>query len=167
MKDYTFGEREYKENFILNYTLWENNTYLIVRFADGHKAAYKNTIDNKKMILERMKKQVLKADEYTKNIKVKHTKMNILRYLRMYLMVKTKMNDIEKNKLIIENIDCINYILDTGIHYFFDIPIYIERRITWKDFNLNSADKFSLDEVKQIMSSVSDYQRNYVKKEAL
>ena len=85
MKDYTFGDTEYKKRFILNYMEDEKNHYLVAHLADGNKQIYDNNPQNEKMLLEYMEEQVKRASTEISKVEIDYTNTNILQYLKKYL----------------------------------------------------------------------------------
>lgn len=65
MKSYSVDEEKIK-NFIKKYE--KENDEIIIHYADGNNTRISNNIDNEKEILNRMKQQVIDAENYKKDI---------------------------------------------------------------------------------------------------
>ena len=84
MKNYSINEYQ-KKSFILNYCVKDNN--IIVNLANGNNYMIPYSIENEKMILERMRDQVIDSKEFYDNIVKKEKKYEIIMFLLCFFTI--------------------------------------------------------------------------------
>lgn len=166
MKDYTFGNETYKQNFILYYTREENNRYLVAHLANGKIETYENTLSNERALLKRMGIQIEIANKMVHSETIDYSKIHFFEYLKKYVMVQSVLKDIEKNKLILDNADYINEALAYDKEWTRRLPLYLQDHLLWGSpikgfgsfhFTLNEADAFTLGEITTILETADHY----------
>lgn len=160
MKNYSFIIQEEPSTFILNYFVSKDAKYLMVTFANGKSEKFENNGENERRILEKMKKQINAAYAQVHNA----TAINRARGLKSYIAIKTKVKDIEKNKLFMDNLEHINQCLHAGALWKLYLPFYLQDWSVWEKENLslNEADCFSLREVQSIVNSAEQYSQIWI-----
>lgn len=163
MKDYSFGDKEYQKDFILNYQIIEDGIYMIVHFANRRKEKWLNTVSNQEYVLRKMKKQINEAYEKLHHSTIDYSAMSLWDYMATYMAMKLKAKDIEKNKLLLENLDYFNKALVYDRWWTFQLDLYLQDRLIWNHFSftLNRADEFTLKELRAILQSIEAYSETH------
>lgn len=194
MKDYTFGNVTYKQNFILGYTREENNRYLVAHYASGRIETYENNLGNEQGLLKRMATQIEIANNAVHNGIIDYSKTNLrdylkmysmadmvledlgsitthdkidrLNYLKNYFMVQSVIKDIDKNKLLLDNMNYLNAALAYDMRWTLKLPFPLHDKLVWGNlakgigsfrFTLNEADAFTLKEIELILETLKYY----------
>ena len=149
MKNYSFIIQEEQNRFILNY---------------GKTSFLENNCENEKKVLAKMQEQINVAHEQVHRLSTNTTSTNWMHCLWSYIAIKSKIKDIDKNKLFMDNLNHINRCLQSGALWKLYLPFYLQDRLVWeKDFlTLNDADCFSLREVQAIVNSAEQYSQIWI-----
>ncbi|MCH5167239.1 MAG: hypothetical protein J1F35_05025 [Erysipelotrichales bacterium] len=162
MKDYSFGDKEYRKTFIKKYRVSNDKTQYIIYYADGSIRHVDRTPESRQQITEIMKQQIEAAYSRISNRdSVSHYQgEDILAYLVEVLAIKLKEKDIIKNKLFADNLDFINELIrNRDLAWTNNLSLWLQDQIIWPwnkrengyEFTLSSADMFSLGDVKELV----------------
>lgn len=159
MKNYSFIVGEEKCTFILNYTVSEDGKDLFVNFADGKTKKIENRLGNERKVLEKMRQQINDAYTQVHDFSIDYASMNIVSYLTSYIVMKSKVKDIHKNKLLLDNLELINQSLHSGKAWTLYLPLYLGDLLIWTqgELSLRDADRFSLKDVQAIVDGIGQY----------
>lgn len=174
MKDYSFGNVEYRKSFICGYKISEDGKSIIINYANRRTETISYTLENEKKIIATMYKQINEAYkrlESTLNSK----EMGVFKYIKTILALKLKEKDIIKNKMLIDNEKYLNSALNHSKQWVLELPKYLQDILIWNlydnqpyfdfknihrntfEFNLNSINHFSLNDLEKVMNCIEDY----------
>ena len=181
MKDYSFGDKEYQKTFIVNYKPTKDYSQFIVYYADGNIDYKQNTIANEREILETMANQINRAYDLLHNSSIDYSSVNLfegiirlatmkvpMKEVGQFISVKQKENDIEKNKLILDNEEYFKRITQRGNigEWVMSLPLYLQDRLLYgiggpDKINLTTADKFTRKETQIVFKTAKYHSDNF------
>ncbi len=159
MKDYSFGDKEYQKNFILYSRVIEDYKIIIVYLASGEIRKIPNTVQNQRKIHAKMKEQIQIAYDIVHGSIVDYSSFNIMEYIRRYINMKSRLNDIDKNKIFLDSLDYINRALAYDKYFAMCLPFHLQKHFIFRksSFTLDDADCFNIREVKKILEVIDIY----------
>lgn len=168
MKDYSFGDKKYQEQFILKSYVTEDYDYIIVHFANGKKEKWPNTCENQRFLLERKKDQIQKAYDVVQSFQnTDYSGTNIFEYIKNYISIGSKANDVIKNKIWLDNLEYIKKALLYDMHWVLDCSIHMQNRFIWNwkqlPLTVDTADEFTLKEINDMLHYIDEQSKTYVK----
>lgn len=158
MKDYSFGDKEYQQEFILNYKIIEDGSKIRIYYANGKTKEMERFWQY--YVEKRMVEQINKAYDVLTSSKVDYSSMSLLRNILRTIDIKSKEKDITKNKIFIDNLDVINENLRDR-RWTLQFPLYLQDKIIWRRqyFDVVDANHFSLKEVTAIVDGVKTFHK--------
>ena len=191
MQDYSFGDKQYQREFILNYEPAENGSSLLLYYADNSIDYKKNTAENIFEIEQIMASQINRAHALLHNSIIDYSEVNkiegimqlvgtvspedlkkydvnLLNEIKQFLAIKAKEKDIEKNKLILDNQEYFKQI--TQDRYLSQWVYGMPWRYQWRymfgtdeerEISLTTADRLKLKEVQKVYAAAKRYSDSF------
>lgn len=159
MKDYSFGDKKYQKNFILHSSVTDDYKNIIVYLASGEIRKIPNTVQNQRKIHAKMKEQIQIAYDIVHGSIVDYSSFNIMEYIKRYINVKSRLNDIDKNKIFLDSLEYINRALAYDKYFAMCLPFHLQKHFIFRNlpFTLDDADCFNIKGVKKILEVIDIY----------
>ena len=174
MKDYSFGDKDYQQNFILRSELSKDYKSIIVYYANGEVRSFPNHYYTLELIEKKKREQIERAYSILHEITTEDNE-NLTRTIQRYIAIKLKAKDIEKNKIFLDNLEAINETLRINHEIVLHFHMFLQNRFIWgldypgepygavTSLCLDDADKFTLKEVKEIVHYMGTTEKKYCK----